>query len=184
MVINTPAICLAPQYIAEELLKAEGFSDIQYVKAESSSQALASGDADISMTPLWGFVSHADAGAPLVMLAGVHLGCYELFGTERVRSIRDLRGKSVPVFPLGGPEHLFLSSMAAYVGIDPHREINWITKPAAEAMELLAEDKVDAFLGFPPEPQELRAKKVGHVVVNTATDRPWSQYYCCVAGGR
>ena len=110
---NTPAICLAPQYIAEELLKAEGFTDIQYVKADSTSQALASGAADISMTPLRSFVSRADLGTPLVMLAGVHLGCYELFGTERVRSIRDLKGKSVPVFPIGGPEHLFLSSMAA-----------------------------------------------------------------------
>jgi NitT/TauT family transport system substrate-binding protein len=71
--------------------------------------------------------------------------------------------------------------MAAYVGIDPNREINWISKPASESMQLFAEGKVDAFLGFPPEPQELRARKVGHVVVNTATDRPWSQYYCCVA---
>ena len=27
----TPAICLAPQYVAEALLIAEGFSDVQYV---------------------------------------------------------------------------------------------------------------------------------------------------------
>ncbi len=33
--------------------------------------------------------------------------------------------------------------------------------------------KVDAFLGFPPEPQELRAKKIGQLVLNTATDKPW-----------
>ena len=48
-------------------------------------------------------------------------------------------------------------------------------------MRLLAEEKIDAFLGFPPQPQELRAKKVGHVVVNSMTDKPWSQYFCCVA---
>ena len=46
-------------------------------------------------------------------------------------------------------------------------------------MKKFAEGKLDAFLGFPPEPQELRARKVGHVVVNTATDKPWSQYFCC-----
>ena len=28
-------------------------------------------------------------------------------------------------------------------------------------MELFAEGKIDAFLGFPPEPQELRARKIG-----------------------
>ncbi len=26
----------------------------------------------------------------------------------------------------------------------------------------------------------MRAKKIGHVVVNTAVDKPWSQYFCCV----
>src|SRR5262249_11710889 len=45
---------------------------------------------------------------------------------------------------------------------------------------LFADGKIDGFIGFPPEPQELRAKKVGHVVVNTLTDRPWSQYFCCM----
>jgi NitT/TauT family transport system substrate-binding protein len=38
-------------------------------------------------------------------------------------------------------------------------------------------------MGFPPEPQELRAKKIGHVVVNTTLDRPWSQYFCCMVIG-
>ena len=35
-------------------------------------------------------------------------------------------------------------------------------------------------MGFPPDPQELRARKIGHVVVNSAADRPWSQYFCCM----
>ena len=50
-------------------------------------------------------------------------------------------------------------------------------------MELFAEGKIDAFLGFPPEPQELRARKIGHVIVNSAMDRPWSQYFCCMLAG-
>jgi hypothetical protein len=36
---------------------------------------------------------------------------------------------------------------------------------------------------FPPDPQELRARKVGHVVANSTVDRPWSQYFCCMATG-
>ena len=50
-------------------------------------------------------------------------------------------------------------------------------------MELFAEGKVDAFLGFPPEPQALRAREVGHVILNTTTDKPWSQYFCCIIAG-
>jgi NitT/TauT family transport system substrate-binding protein len=50
-------------------------------------------------------------------------------------------------------------------------------------MVLFADGKIDAWLGFPPETQEVRARKVGHVVVNSSVDRPWSQYYCCMLAG-
>jgi NitT/TauT family transport system substrate-binding protein len=38
-----------------------------------------------------------DVGDPVVLLAGGHVGCLELFGTDQVRTIRDLRGKTVVV---------------------------------------------------------------------------------------
>jgi NitT/TauT family transport system substrate-binding protein len=55
--------------------------------------------------------------------------------------------------------------------------------PSAEALQLLAEGKIDALIGFPPVPQELRARKIGQLVVSSALDRPWSQYFCCIVGG-
>jgi len=106
-----------------------------------------------------------------------------LLGGDRVRAIRDLKGKIVAVAWLGGPEHVFLSSMVAYVGLDPGKDINWARFPPSESMRFLEEGLIDAFLAFPPSPQELRAKNVGHVVVNSAVDRPWSQYFCCVVTG-
>jgi len=48
---------------------------------------------------------------------------------------------------------------------------------------MLADGKVDAYMALPPDPQELRAKKIGRVLLNSATDRPWSQYFCCVVVG-
>jgi NitT/TauT family transport system substrate-binding protein len=48
---------------------------------------------------------------------------------------------------------------------------------------LILEETIDAYLGFPPDPQELRAKQIGHVVVNSTLDRPWSQYFCCMTAG-
>ena len=38
-------------------------------------------------------------------------------------------------------------------------------------------------LGFPPEPQELRDRKIGRAILNTTTDKPWSQYFCCTVFG-
>jgi NitT/TauT family transport system substrate-binding protein len=172
--------------VAEDLLQAEGFTEVRYVKVDTVrdiERTLASGEVDISMHFAAPLIVRLDQADPIVILAGVHIGCFELFGTERVRAIRDLKGKTVAVpDPHTGPI-TFLASMVAYVGLDPQKDITWVTHPPAEAKQLLAEGKIDAFLGFPPDPQELRAKKIGHVVVNSAVDRPWSQYFCCLATG-
>src|SRR6059036_2036705 len=184
--VQIPGICVAPQYVAEELLKAEGFADVGYVQkpgAEGIYKALGSGEAQISMAFAPPFIIQVDAGEPIVLLAGVDIGCYELFGSDRVRTIRDLEGKAVAVPALGSPHHTFVATMAAYVGLDPGKDINFIVHPPAEAMRLLAEGKLDALIGFPPVPQEMRARRIGHVVVNSAVDRPWSQYFCCIATG-
>ena len=120
-----------------------------------------------------------DAGAPITVLAGVHVGCFELFAREGIHKITDLKGKTVGLH--ASPMSL-LTLMAAQVGLDPAKDIEWVTSadPKAKPLELFADGKIDAFLGFPPEPQELRARRAGHVILNTATDRPWSQYFCCM----
>jgi len=182
------AICTAPQLVAEDLLRAEGFSDLEYLKMQGApttalAKALASGQVDFAVNYTTNTIRQIDAGDPITLLAGVHVGCYELFGTERVRTVRDLRGRKVAVPEIGVGHHTFVSMMAAYVGLDPGKDIEWIIQPAAESKRLLAEGKVDALMAFPPDPQELRAKKIGHVIVNSAIDRPWSQYLCCMIGG-
>jgi NitT/TauT family transport system substrate-binding protein len=182
--IHAPAICLAPQYLAEELLRLEGFTEVEYVALGTTvlPKFLAEGRVDISMWSAPDLIWHIDGGKLILLLAGVHGGCYEVFGNERVNAIRDLKGKSVAVPYLGSGEHIQLSSMLAYVGIDPTREVKWIVghQSMRDAMALFVEGKADAFIGWPPQPQELRAKKIGHVIVNTTEDRPWSQYFCCM----
>jgi NitT/TauT family transport system substrate-binding protein len=184
--VRGPGICVAPEYVAEELLRGEGFTEVQYVKKESilaKQTALASGEVDLTLWFGGPLLLQLEAGDPLVLLAGVHVGCYELFGTERVRAVRDLKGKTVAVDSLRTPDYVFLASMAAYVGLDPRQDIHWVAHPPAEAVQLLAEGKIDAFMAFPPAAQELRAKGIGHVVVNSSVDRPWSQYFCCMVVG-
>ena len=78
---------------------------------------------------------------------------------------------------------MLVTLMAAHVGLDPAKDIRWVTDPALKPIELFAEGKIDAFLGIPPQPQELRARHIGHVIVNSAIDRPWSDYFCCMLMG-
>ncbi len=178
------SLCLAPQYVAEDLLRGEGFTEVEYVPhgpKKGFYEKVGSGEADIGGDFATSVIIQLDRGTPVVVLGGIHVGCFELFGTEQVRTIRDLKGKTVGVRGLDTPPHHFLSTMAAYVGLDPRRDITWVTHPSDESMRLLGRREIDAFIGFPPEPQELRAKRIGHVVVNSAIDRPWSQYFCCMS---
>jgi NitT/TauT family transport system substrate-binding protein len=184
--MRTPSLCHAPQFVAEELLRAEGFTEIQYIEGTSSAEineAVASGKVDFNMhfAPQW--VSVIDGGGAVTVLTGVHVGCFELFGKEGIRSIGDLKGKTVGVAALGSSDHLFVSVMAAQIGLDPANDIHWVTSQSPTPAELFADGKIDACLGLPPVPQELRARNIGHVVVNSAMDRPWSEYFCCMLAG-
>ena len=180
-----PGICIAPQYAVEELLRAEGFTDIRYVATDAGrhSERMARGELDFSLNFAAPLVLSIDAGEPVTVVAGVHSGCFELFASERIRSILDLKGKSVGVQGIGSIPHVFLAVMATYVGLDPVNDVNWVSSPSVKPKELFADGKIDAFLGFPPEPQELRARNIGHVILNSAVDRPWSQYFCCLLSG-
>jgi len=182
--VHAPAICFAPQYLAEELLRLEGFTEVEYIKeSKNAVAAIAERRADFSMDATPAYLPSVDIGKPVVVLAGIHAGCYELFGHEEVRAIRDLKGKRVAISVLGAIEHILMSSIVAYVGIDP-KQIDWVQAGSnPDAMRLFEEHKTDAFLGFPPQPQELRAKKIGRVILNMTQDKPWSQYFCCSLGG-
>jgi NitT/TauT family transport system substrate-binding protein len=172
----------APQYAAEELLRAEGFKEIAYIEVPRTEapQAFADGAVDFSVTFAVNHIQAIDHGAPITILGGVHAGCYELFARESLGSITELKGKQVGL-QNGSPALLKL--MAVQVGLDPEKDFQWVVDPKVKPLDLFAEGKIDAFLGFPPEPQELRARHAGHVILDTTVDRPWSQYFCCMLAG-
>ena len=184
-IFEGPVTCIAPQYVAQELLYGEGFTDVQYLNYPRDTQSwppeiLLSGEADISLAFVPTDIVHIDAGAPVVILAGSHIGCLEVVGSNHVRSTLELKGKTVAIPKLGTDEHIFISMFSAYVGLNPHKDINWVIHPHADDVRLLTEGKIDAFMSGPPASVELRAKRIGHVIVNTTNDKPWSQYFCCL----
>jgi NitT/TauT family transport system substrate-binding protein len=182
----TTGICFAPLDVAEAFLRAEGFTDVQYVRAIggfSAPQMIAQGQVDFRSSFAGTVVYHLDAGLPITAVSGLHVGCYELFAREPIRSVSDLKGRRVGIQTLDSSGHLYLSIMATDVGLDPKEDIEWVVPPAGNAMELFAQGQTDAFLGFPTEPQELRARGISRVILNTAVDRPWSQYFCCMVYG-
>ncbi|GLS21997.1 ABC transporter substrate-binding protein [Labrys miyagiensis] len=176
--------CQAPEFIAEELLRAEGFTDVRFVAAGTgpdSSDWIAHGEIDFDWNFPPALISQVYGGVPIKILAGLHAGCLELFANESIRSIMDLKGKRVGIDISGGNTHKLLIIHIAYVGLDPQKDIEWVT--GADAVEMFAARKIDAFLATPPQPQVMRERKLGHVILKTSVDRPWSQYYCCMLSG-
>ena len=187
-----PVTCIAP-LLFEELIRAEGFTDIRYVdvteplvrRADSEnsgiiSNLIAHGEVDFGRDFAPSHVLGMNAGAPITMLAGLHLGCFEVVGNNEIHTLADLKGRTVGEVRYAYAAGQLLRIMTSLVGLDPTRDLRWVSDPSRRPMELFIEGKVDAFLAAPPELQEVRARNIGHVIVSSITDRPWSQYYCCM----
>ena len=179
---RSPAICAAPVLVADELLLAEGFTEVRRTP-DLPLDAVARGEIDFEFDTTPWIVAELAAGEPITALTGLHSGCYELFAHEPISTFRDLKGKRVGIQDFGWGSHLFLALMAAHIGLDPEEDIDWVTSSTGDLIELFAARQVDAFLGFPPEPQQLRARNLGRPILNTATDKPWSLYLCCAIYG-
>jgi NitT/TauT family transport system substrate-binding protein len=170
------AICFAPQYLCEALLRADGFTDVRYVDTTMRTQEeeLGRGKFDFHTNLAIDHAIAIDQGLPITVLTGLMVGCNELFAHGDIRGIADLKGKRV------GGDWRLLSMFAAYVGLDPKKDLTFVDHIGSNPLDLFAEGKLDAYMASPPDVQKLHARKIGHVIVRTAVDRPWSQYFCCM----
>jgi NitT/TauT family transport system substrate-binding protein len=180
--------CWVPQLVAEPLLRKEGFKDIQYSKHEKPFEAyndMIAGKMDFTAGFASSIIRAIEPGSQLVFIAGLHAGCYSLIASDKIKTVRGLKGKKVWAWSTrdAGPVDFF-KSLVAYVGLDPDNDIQYVEVPSDEALELFKRGKIDAFMSFPPGPQQLKAAGIGHALVDTNVDRPWSQYFCCMIIGR
>jgi NitT/TauT family transport system substrate-binding protein len=178
--------CWAAEYIAGELMRADGLTDVRYVEADrgvDSSEWIARGETDFDLNYPPNQIRSIDAGVPIKVLTGLHSGCLELIANDSIHSITDLRGKRIGVTIFNSSAHTWLVLMAAYVGLDSVNDIQWVESEKATPAEFFVEGKIDAFLAAPPNAQKMRAQKIGHTILDNAVDRPWSQYFCCMISG-
>jgi len=181
---NTRALCMAPLYLAEQFLPAEGFTDVQYVDLIRPQQ-LITGEIDISFAYVAPLTAAVDGGHPLVLLAGVHNTCFELFANDRVQSLRDLKGKKIWIEKRDITDgfYVFMATLLAHVGIDLENDIEFVELSLGDGLQQMEAGTIDAMLAAPPISTALRTNKIGHVILNGMMDAPWSQYFCCMATG-
>jgi NitT/TauT family transport system substrate-binding protein len=169
-----PATCLAPLDILDDLLREEGFTEVSYLPdAETKTAELFErGEVDFTQDFSPVAILPIDAGAPIVMLAGVHPGCFELVAREPIRSVADLKGRKVGLPWAGDAQQVIVSIIVSNVGLDPAKDIDWVVHGPRNPKELLGTGEIDAFLTVPPWAQEARALRTGHVILNSTLDRP------------
>jgi len=175
--------CIAAQYMAEPFLREEGFIDVRFPQYAPSDvrTALGKGEMDFGVGYAAAWIPMIDAGAPLVMLGGVHVGCWQVFGTGDIKSLQDFKGKTVAVISPTFTDGIFMAMTLNDVGLDMNKDVKVVNFPPSEYARILTSGEVDAVVAFPPISKDLRVKGIGKVVLNSLTDPPWSNYYCCTA---
>jgi NitT/TauT family transport system substrate-binding protein len=176
-----------PLWNAKDYLLEEGFTDVQLVRLPpTTTEWLTADKADFNTGGYPSLIAaNVDAGQPIIYLAGIHPGCFELFATPGITSIRDLRGKTVAVNAKNVSDqfYTFFAILLAYVGVDPRTEVNFIEVPpdSAALRDAFLDGRSQAFIAPAASGPLLRRnpKNPGTVILDTTMDKPWSQYYCC-----
>jgi len=180
---------LAPLALAEQFLPAEGFTNVQYIDVTPFSgdafRQLGAGEIDIGLEYASSVVVAVDRGEQLVILAGVQSNPFQLFGNDRVQSLRNLKGKRILVFSTDATDSIYAlwAVLLAYVGIDLEREVEFVELSAADGVAQIAAGTIDAWLSAAPYTTFFRTANSGHVFLDALTDPPWSQYFGRMAIG-
>lgn len=176
--------CEAPLFTALEkgFYKEEGL-DVELVRCEWATykDALALGRYDVTHHLLMYFLKPIEQGMDVKFTGGVHRGCLRVQAAAKgpIRSVQDLRGKTIAVPGMGTPPFMFASRVLADNGIDPSREVNWRVYPAGEQGLVLERGLVDAVANSEPVGSLLLADGKVRNIADQAKDAPYKDEYCC-----
>ena len=175
--------CLSPLYVAEPFLRDEGFEP-EYVPVSVTDdweQLMGDNVMDIAQDFAASIAEGVDLGRKLTILAGVHIGCYELFARDGIRSIGDLAGGKVAV-PFGDdeilPSYAFMVTIMNFIGVPANRVVT--SHDPDKLPGLLQSHEVDAVLALQPSGENLRNLEGVRVIFDSATDPPFVNQYCCM----
>ena len=110
---------------------------------------------------------------------------YELFGQEGIRSIADLKGKSVGrAGPRVEPHICSYRSWRPMSGSTrPRTSIGSPSRLRSSRSSCSPKARSTPSSAFRPSRRNCAPGNIGHVIVNSSVDRPWSQYFCCMLAG-
>ena len=159
-----PSLCVAPQYVAEDLLRGEGFTDVKYVESADgrrASQRLGHGrDRLHAAAFVRSFVQRDRRGTPSSSWRASTWAASSCSATRADPRGPGSQGEDRRGVGRGkSPGSVFVATMAAHVGLDPQKDIAWVDASRRRVGQLLADGEGRCVHGVPADPQELRARK-------------------------
>jgi NitT/TauT family transport system substrate-binding protein len=133
---NETAICVAAVPVARE----KGFFarhnlDVDYVNFGGATdqllEAISTGKADAAPGMVLRWLKPLQQGFDVKLVAGLHAGCMYLMVPQKssIRTLADLKGKTVGVTDMGGPDRNFFSIRVKEAGLDPESDVSWRAFP-------------------------------------------------------
>jgi NitT/TauT family transport system substrate-binding protein len=178
--------CEAPIFVAQEngYFTEEGL-DVELVRTDWDSlrDGLGLGRFDANHTLIMYLLKPIEQGLDVKITAGMHMGCLRVQTgvTTAVKTVDDLKGKRIGIPTMGSPPFLFASRALASRGLDPKKDVTWLTV-SPDVMELALENgQVDAIANSEPIGSILLARNKVRTIVDQATDAPYKDEFCCAA---
>ncbi len=176
--------CEPPIFVAYEngFFKEEGL-DVELVKTdwEGLQSGLGLGKFDANHTLVMYLLKPIEAGLDVKITGGVHTGCLRVQAGIKtdIKTMADLKGKKIGITVFGSPPHLFASRALAVNGMDPKKDVDWVTFPP-DAMGLaLDQGRIDAVASAEPIGTILTVKEKVRTIADQATDDHYKDEFCC-----
>ncbi|WP_256889904.1 ABC transporter substrate-binding protein [Acidomonas methanolica] len=187
---NETAICTAAVPVAN----AKGFFrrynlDIDYVNFAGSTdqllEALSTGKADGAPGMALRWLKPLQQGFDVKLVAGLHAGCMYLMTNPAsgLTKLADLKGKTIGVTDIGGPDRNFFAIRLKEAGLDPESDIQWRQFPVDLLPVALQRGEVQAFSDGDPF-STLQKKQFGLIEIDSNMRDRWAHIACCVIGLR
>jgi NitT/TauT family transport system substrate-binding protein len=177
------SICNASVFVAYEknFFKEEGL-DVELLLGDTEfiAEGLALGKIDATQNMVIAQLKAIEQGLDLKITAGVHKGCMHVLTAKDspLSKPEDLKGKRIGT--PGGSSWFFAARVLGSLGMDIKRDVEWKAHPPAELKLALEKKEVDAISVTDPIGELLLSEGFAKDIVNSATDAPYKDEYCCV----
>jgi NitT/TauT family transport system substrate-binding protein len=187
---NAGSVCLTPLPVAID----HGFFqrqnlDVELVNYSGSTdqllEAIATGKTDAGLGMALRWLKPLEQGFDVKIAAGTHGGCMRVLTRtgSGIDKLADLKGKTVAVGDLGGPDKNFFSIQLAKLGIDPVKDVDWRVYPGNVVNIAADKGEAQAFLASDPLAY-LWLKDSAYKEVASNLDGEYREKSCCIVGLR